>query len=206
MKNIVLDFGHGGIDANGKYTTAPAKMYKFPDGVVAYEGEINRHIGGLLEIFLKTQPNLNVVTTVKATDPRDLSLSYRVGVANGYAAKDTIFVSIHCNASGSHKASGFEVFTTKGTTKSDALATCIFDEVKTFYDTKGLRMRSDYTSDGDSDKEIDFYVLRKTKCPAVLLECLFFDNRPDYELLKNPEFIKKLAYQVYMGIMKYLAG
>lgn len=204
MKNIILDFGHGGINNAGQYTTAPSKMFKFPNGEVAYEGVINRQIGGLVEIYLKAHNHLNVITTVKATDPRDLSLRYRVGVANKFDPKDTIFVSIHSNASESHKASGFSIFTTKGLTKSDALATCIGESVKTYYDNLNLRLRFDFYSDNDLDKEADFYVLRKTKCPAVLLECLFFDNPQDFKRLTDPEFQKELAWHIYQGIMRFL--
>ena len=35
--NIILDCGHGGVDSLGKYTTAPAKMFTFSNGEVAYE-------------------------------------------------------------------------------------------------------------------------------------------------------------------------
>ena len=65
MKNIILDFGHGGIDQNGTYTTAPAKMFTFSNGEIAYEGVLNRQIGGLVEIYLKSHLDLNVVTRLK---------------------------------------------------------------------------------------------------------------------------------------------
>jgi len=207
IKNIVLDFGHGGIDKNGNYTTAPDKMFRFPNGEVAYEGFLNRQIGGLVEIFLKSNhPDFNVVTTVKASDPRDLSLGYRVRVANQFRSSETIFISIHCNASPNHNASGFEIFTTKGVTKSDDLATAIGESIKVFYDKLKLNLRFDFHRDGDLDKEYDYYVLRKTRCPAVLLECLFFDFYDDFELLKNAEFQKELAWRIYVGIMEYIRG
>ncbi len=210
MKNIILDFGHGGLDKNRKYTTAPDKMYEFTNGEIAYEGVLNRQIGGLLEIFLKSHSNLNIVTTVKASDPRDLTLSYRVKVANSYPASNTLFVSIHSNASKNHNASGFSIFTSKGKTKSDQLTTCIGNEVKQLYNELDLKLRFDYFVDGDLDKErkfdeLDYYVLRKTKCPAVLLECLFFDYWDDYVHLKNPEFQKELAWNIYRGIIKYVS-
>lgn len=205
MKTIILDFGHGGIDENGDYSTAPSKMFQFPNGEIAYEGVINRQIGGLLEIYLKAHTDLQVVTTVKASDPRDLSLSYRVSVANSYKASDTIFVSIHSNACTNHNASGFSIYTTPGKTKSDDLATSIGEEVKKYYEKLKLKLRFDFYSDGDLDTEADFYVLRKTNCPAVLLECLFFDNWDDFVLLKNPEFQKEFAWHVYLGIINYLS-
>jgi len=41
IKNIILDFGHGGIDESGKYTTK-GKKHDFGNGEVAYEGVLNR--------------------------------------------------------------------------------------------------------------------------------------------------------------------
>ena len=184
IKNIILDYGHGGIDSNGKYTTAPSKMFKFDNGDIAYEGVLNRQIGGLVERLLKClKPDLNVLTTVQESDPKDVSLYERVQFANKFNKKETILVSIHSNASTSHKARGFEIFTTKGFTKSDILAEKIANRVQELYNKIDLKLRFD-TSDGDKDKEVDFYVLRKTTMPAVLLECLFFDNKEDFKKLK----------------------
>lgn len=203
IKNIVLDFGHGGIDKNGNYTTAPAKMFKFPNGELAYEGQLNRLIGGHLYTNLRTHNELNIVTTVAEDDPRDLSLSYRVRVANSLPVKETLFVSIHCNASASHRGTGFEIFTSRGTTSSDYLAEDIADSVEDLYEHIGLNLRYDF-SDGDKDKEADFYVLKKTKGTAVLIECGFFDNYDDYKHLKSPEFQCALAQRIYRGILKYI--
>lgn len=201
VKNIILDFGHGGVDNNGHYTTAPSKMYKFPNGEVAYEGQLNREIGGkVYRLLKKNYPNKNIKCTVSPNDSRDLSLSYRVRVANQYPANDTIFVSIHSNAGG---GTGFEIFTTRGVTKSDKLAEDIADEVEKVYKNLNLRLRYDF-SDGDKDKEADFYVLRKTKCPAVLLECLFFDNYEDFQYLKDEDFQGELAYAIYKGVSNYI--
>lgn len=202
IKNIILDYGHGGLDQNGKYTTK-GKMHRFNSKEIAYEGVINREIGGLVQAYLRSsKPELNIVTTVDADDPRDLSLSYRVRVANRFNPKETIFISIHSNAFNG-KAKGFEIFTSKGVTKSDSLAEHIANKIEPYYKTLNLKLRFDF-SDGDKDKEVDFYVLRKTRCPAVLLECLFFDNYDEYKLLINPEFQKELAWRIYEGILAFI--
>lgn len=201
IKNIVLDFGHGGIDENGNYTTN-GKQHEFPNGEIAYEGEINRKIGGMLRAFLRMLgDDYNIITTVDEWDSNDPSLAYRVAIANGLRASETIFISIHNNAFNT-KARGFEIYTTPGVTGSDLLAQDIFDAVMPVYSSMGLKMRKD-TTDGDSDKEANFYVLRKTRCEAVLIECLFFDNREDFELLKNPAFVKELAWGIFTGIWNY---
>lgn len=204
IKNIILDFGHGGIGTDGKYTTAPNKMHTFPDGTVAYEGVLNRQIGGHIYTCLRSHQELNVACTVKEDDPRDISLHYRVRVANSYNPEETIFISIHCNASPQHNASGFELFTTKGIAESDKLAELIATSAEFALDKVSLKTRYDF-SDGDKDKEADFYVLRKTKCPAVLLECGFFDFRPDFETLSNPLFQGDLGSMIYTGILNYIS-
>tara|TARA_R110000737_G_C14624761_1_gene494675 strand:+ start:68766 stop:69398 length:633 start_codon:yes stop_codon:yes gene_type:complete len=203
IKNVVLDFGHGGIDKNGIYTTAPAKMHTFDDGVIAYEGVLNRQIGGHIYTCLRSHQDLNIVTTVREDDPRDLALSYRVRVANSFDPKSTIFVSVHCNASPNHNAQGQEIFTTKGITKSDRLAEHIADMTELAVGRADMKLRYDF-SDGDKDKEADFYVLRKTKCPAVLLECGFFDFRPEFDKLSDPFFQGDYGSMAYTGIINYI--
>lgn len=203
IKNVILDFGHGGIDSNGKYTTAPKKMHKFSDGTIAYEGVLNRQIGGHVYTCLRSHAELKVVTTVREDDPRDISLSHRVRVANSFNPSETIFISIHCNASQGHNASGFELFTTKGVTKSDSLAESVAESAEIALEKVELRLRYDF-SDGDKDKEADFYVLRKTKCPAILIECGFFDFRKDFDKLNDPIFQGDLGSYIYSGIMNYI--
>ena len=46
------------------------------------------------------------------------------------------------------------------------------------------RIRTDF-SDGDSDWEEQFYILRKSWCVAVLTENFFMDSRSDLEYLQS---------------------
>jgi N-acetylmuramoyl-L-alanine amidase len=202
IKNIVLDFGHGGIDANGHYTT-PGKRHQFSNGEIAYEGVINRRIGGMVQAYLRMfDDRLNIVTTVGADESHDLSLAERVQIANRLPASETIFISVHCNAFNT-KARGFEIFTTIGHTKSDLLAESIANAVEPLYKQLKLHLRYDMR-DGDKDKESEFYVIKNTNCPAVLLECLFFDNLEDFAFLKNPSFVRDLSWAIYNGIQTYI--
>ncbi len=198
MRTVVIDPGHGGIDRNGLYTTAPNKMFRFPDGTTLYEGVINRQVAGLLYHLLDTYPNIRPVFTVNPHDPRDISLRQRVKVANSY--HDSILISIHHNAGG---GSGAEIFTNPGQTSSDRLATMIFDQLSPIYSKYSLPMRPDH-SDGDPDKESAFYVLRKTKGVAVLLEYGFFDSERDRKLITDANFQKKVAYATFQAIKKFV--
>ena len=67
----------------------------------------------------------------------------------------------------------------------------------------GMKIRKDMT-DGDPDKESGFYMLKHTRCPAVLTENLFQDNREDVEFLLSEEGKRAIVSLHVWGIMKYL--
>lgn len=133
----------------------------------------------------------------------------RVQIVNEIAKKtDCLYVSIHVNASaaknGWDKATGFAIYTSPGETKSDALATDIFDAAASVLKPAGKSLRKD-TSDGDPDYEENFYVLRKTICPAVLTENFFQNTKSDVEWLESDEGFKTVVAYHVNGILKYLS-
>ena len=119
--------------------------------------------------------------------------------------KDCIYVSIHVNASGAdgkwHEGTGWEVFTSVGKTKSDELATCLYNAAKE--NLKGAKMRTDF-SDGDADKEAHLYVLKNTNCPAVLTENFFQDNKKDVDYLLSDEGFHSIVRLHVEGILQYI--
>ena len=131
----------------------------------------------------------------------------RVKIVNAIAKKtDSLYVSIHVNASaksGWDKATGFAIYTSPGETKSDILATDIFDAVAELLKPTGKKFRKD-TSDGDPDFEENFYVLRKTTCPAVLTENFFQNSKEDVVWLESEEGFKAVVTYHVRGILKYL--
>ena len=202
---VYLDAGHGGIDGNGKYVTAPSKQFKhssgtFHDGKWFYEGVWNRKLTDLVAAKLK---NLGIHYLMVSHEYLDLKLSYRVEKANWYHRnfKKGIFISNHSNASGSQRARGFEVYTTPGRTKSDDIAEKHWENVKHLLGNT-IKMRAD-TSDGDHDKEARFYVIKNTVMPAMLVEHLFFDNKEDAKLLMDDLVVEKFAEAQVRTIIDY---
>jgi N-acetylmuramoyl-L-alanine amidase len=116
--------------------------------------------------------------------------------------KKGIYISNHSNASGSHLAKGFEIYTSRGKTKSDEIADIHWNNVKDLLGDR-IRYRSD-RSDGDHDREASFFVLTKTAMPAILIEHLFFDNFDDASLLMDDEIIERFAEAQARTVIQYL--
>lgn len=202
---VYLDAGHGAIDPDGNYVTAPNKQFEhskgtFHNGKWFYEGVWNRTLTNRVAEKLE---NLGISYLIVSHDYLDTSLSYRVKMANWYHKnyKKGIYISNHANASGSHRAKGFEVYTTPGVTKSDKIAEMHWENVKDLLGGK-IKMRSD-KSDGDHDKEARFYVIKNTSMPAMLVEHLFFDQYDDAKMLMDDEVIEKFAEAQVRTVIDY---
>lgn len=163
---ILLDAGHGGI-INGQYQTAGKRSPIWDDGSQLFEGEFNRWIVNRLAEKLSIR---SIPYVLICPEQKDLTLRTRVKRANQYADQNCFYLSIHANAGG---GSGFEVYTSEGTTESDRIANFFAEEFKRAFPDRPLRAD---LRDGDYDKDKNFYVVRNTIMPAVLTENLFMDN------------------------------
>ena len=59
-------------------------------------------------------------------------------------------------------------------------------------------------SDGDCDWEEDFYILRKSLCPAVLTENFFMDSHSDLEYLQSKASKQAVVDTYVEGVIEYL--
>ncbi len=181
MKLFLIDAGHGGIHPTTKeYVTAGKRS---PDGKF-YEGVNNRINAKLIVTDLNSQ---GINSELLFDTWRDVSLSQRVKKVNELAKeKDVVLISIHSDAASNDwsSAKGISVYTSKGHTRSDDYATIMYNELEErFKDI--TNMRPDRFSDGDPDKESQFYILTKTTCPAMLLELGFHTNKEEVELMQT---------------------
>ena len=158
--------------------------------------------------YLPLEPNDQMkASTYKQEQSKELiwRVNYVNNLCSKYGANNCLYVSVHVNAAGMGtnwmNARGWLVYTSKGNTKSDTLATCLYKESKELLPS----VRSDF-SDGDPDYESDFYVLAKTKCPAVLTENLFQDNKADVEFLTSEEGKNAIVKVHVNGIINYIKG
>lgn len=192
---ILIDNGHG--------ENTPGK--RSPDGTFR-EYLYAREIAEAIERELKLK-GYDAERIVHETV--DVPLAERARRVNEVCGKlgvsNVILVSIHCNAAGNGDwmmARGWSAYTSKGNTKADTLASCLYDAATECLPA-GMKIRSDW-SDKDPDWEENFYILTKTRCPAVLTENFFQDNRDDVAFLLSPEGKQAIVKLHVEGIIKYI--
>lgn len=192
---ILIDPGHG-IDTPGK---------RSPDGLFR-EYLWNRQVADLI---LEGLVSAGIDASLVVTETNDVSLRNRVNrvntICNRLGASNVLLVSIHANAAGNGSAwmnaKGWSCYTSKGKTKSDQVAECLYDAFEAEFQDRKIRKDM---SDGDRDWEENFYVLQKSKCPAVLLENFFYDNREECAWMLQDETKRRIASAAVKGIIKYI--
>lgn len=201
---IILDSGHGGL-IKGVYQTPGKRSPKLDDGSVLYEGVNNRDNVNRVMKALKAE-GIDCVDIVKSN--KDVPLEKRVADTNAlHAERPCLFISFHSDAAGNgvdwHPASGFSVYTSVGQTESDKFAEIVLNEVAAIFGSK-LKWRTDKT-DGDGDKEENFYVLKNTNCPAVLIECGFHTNKAEAIAMQSDAWKIEYVNAVVSAIKKWEA-
>lgn len=178
-----------------------------PNGVLR-EYAYTREIAKLVKEKLENEHGIEAILLVP--EEEDISLGERCRRANQIYTKqancDALLISIHLNActNGScwGKGAGFEAYTYYGVSKSDILATCLYDAARKYLPK--FKMREDW-SDQDCDKEAGFYILKHTIMPAVLSENLFMDNLEEYEFLLSAEGKEAIVNLHVQGILDYIS-
>ena len=199
----LLDPGHGGLNPDtGKYMTSGKRSPKWSDGTQYFEGVGNRDI---VKRIVKKCADAGILALDIVNDWQDVSLSTRVNRANAIYEyyKNAIYVSVHSNGFSKESAHGYSVYTSPGQTKSDRLADILLGYMELEFPDHKLRKDM---SDTDRDKEASFYVLRKTRMPAILSENFFMTNKRECDLLLTPAFRDRIATCHFKMIQKVEGG
>lgn len=209
---IVVIPGHGGwrCDRDPRYATAPSKMVRIEepgdlgpylheliieDGVQVgyfYEGVFNRQVVGICVRKMK-ECGFDVINPLAPW--RDTSLDARIAIIDKLTeGRPGFLAEFHANAGRGH---GSEIFTTRGETPSDAIASRFMENLGIASENR-LPVRADYFSDGDVDKEVNFKVIRSVQAPAFLFEAGFMDNRKDLYHLLDSDYHHEIATALCM--------
>ena len=197
-KTWLLDNGHGG-EMDGKYVTPGKRSPQWENGTQYFEGIGNRNI---VNKIAEALAKLGIDHVILTPEQSDIPLQARVNRANNHYSghPNCVLVSIHSDGFGKESAHGWSVFTSKGETKSDKIATEFYNSCKEVFPKE--KKRTDST-DGDPDKEAQFYILRKTHCPAILTENFFHTNKREcQEILMTEEGVDKIVDLHVQAIIK----
>lgn len=181
---IILDPGHGGHDVGTQSISKPRYQEK----------SLNLITAQFVKSYLQ---QLGYQVLMTREEDKFVSLDRRAQIAN--EKKPTLFVSIHYNSAPSAEAQGIEVFYYQAkndkerTQKSKRLAQAILKNVvgQTKAKSRGV-------------KQANYAVIRETTMPAVLVEGGFVTNEAELEKLKDPTYLKRLAWGIVRGIEEYL--
>ncbi|PYI93281.1 MAG: hypothetical protein DME97_05960 [Verrucomicrobia bacterium] len=202
VTTIVLDPGHGGFDKGAASAFGNEKTYAL---------DIARQLRPLLQA-----KGFKVIMTRE--NDVFIPLEVRARIAN--ATKDSIFVSIHFNATGSNpNATGFEIFslTPRGapSTNDDSLALHFVNmqagspmEAQSFELSAAVyhSMCGHFLQEFDRGiKRARFAVLRRTNIPSILVEGGFLSEAGDSKRIADPAWRKQLAESLSIGIENYRA-
>lgn len=180
---VVVDAGHGGYDGGAKGIDTGVK-----------EDGLNLAVAKRVEALL-TKQGVQVLMTREddaalALEKQD-DMRCRKEVMNDPSVD--MVVSIHMNAFSDRSISGAMAYYMAGSTEGQNLAQTVIDCV---CDDIGRSRR--LANPGD------YFVLRESKSPAVLVECGFLSNGDEEMLLQDPAYQEVLAGAIAKGVTKYL--
>ncbi len=180
---IAIDAGHG-------HNTPGKRCLKKLDPKETREHDLNDRVADLVEERMKKY-DCTILRTDDTTGLQDISLANRVKAAN--AAGADLFLSIHHNAgAGGKESGGTVVYYDSSRAERTVQAIYLYREVVGHTGLKGDRS-TPVVRHG-------FYVLKKTKAPAFLLENGFMDSSRDVPVILTEEHAQKTAE----GIEKFL--
>lgn len=188
---IVIDAGHGGTD--------PGKV-----GINgSLEKDINLQIAMQLKKFLEAQDIKIIMTRTddgglydeNASNKKVQDMKRRISIIE--EVKPEMVVSVHQNSYHEEYVHGAQVFYYSGSETGKKLAELI-------------QKRFVINVDGENKREAkandSYYLLKKTACPIVIVECGFLSNSEEAEKLNSKLYQEKAAWAIHMGVMQYLNG
>ena len=184
---VVIDPGHGGTD--------PGSIgYK----TKVHEDRLNLKMSKLLKQKLE-KAGINVILT-RESDKALIDGAGRKWKRQEMEARRDLIVktrpnmviSLHQNSYTNHSLRGAQVFYDKKSEISKKIADSIQEQFKLNLD-KSIKA----TSPGD------YFMLKCSSAPSVIVECGFLSNEEDEQLLQTLEYQEKIIDSIYKGIVNF---
>lgn len=186
---VVIDAGHGGMD--------PGKV-----GVNGtLEKEINLAVAKELKQLLE-QNDIAVVMTrtdddglYRENDSNKKRTDMQARVQILQEAAPVLAVSIHQNSFTDSRSHGAQVFYYKESEQGKLAADIIQEAMRREITDGNHRM---------AKANADYYMLKKSPCPLVIVECGFLSNPEEEALLRTENYQRKVAWAIHLGVMEWI--
>ncbi|KPK32798.1 MAG: hypothetical protein AMS24_03130 [Chlamydiae bacterium SM23_39] len=178
---IYIDPGHGGLDLGAVIKKPRMEEKRYTLITAHYTKRYLEKMG----------------YRVSLTRSRDffISLRRRVDIAN--RARAGIFLSIHYNSCPNKKASGIEIYCNKKINRCSYISKLLAKNI-----LNSLTSRTKAKSRGI--RRANYFVLKATKMPAVLIESGFLTNPSERNLIRQREYLQKIARGISEGVDKFV--
>ena len=184
-----------------EFDRIPKEVFSEAEKFGVLEKDINLSLSFILADVLRVM-GYNAVMTRKSDEllgehtkgqMKLEDLRSRVDFVKKY--ENSVFISIHMNKFSQPQYSGAQVFYGGKSEESKKLGDTIQETMKEVIDDGNTRVA----------KKIDgqIYILKNTSVPSVIIECGFLSNPRESTMLKNEDYRQKLAWSIYMGLVKY---
>lgn len=185
-KIIIVDPGHGGFD--------PGK----PGITGLDEKDLNLKISLLLRNYLEQAGAIVIMTRTTDDDVdgmdgvkhKSKDMVQRKKLSEG----GDILVSIHQNSFTQPSVHGAQTFYNSKSEAGKALAKSIQKSIKEVADLDNRR---------EAKSNTNYYVLKATDIPAVIIECGFLTNPEEEKKLNSESYQNQMALGIYLGILRY---
>lgn len=188
-KVVVLDAGHGGADPGAVGRSGVLEK----DVVLDVARSLERLLNRVAVYTMMVRDGDYDLAPDGARSRKQEDLSRRVGMAND--AKADLYISLHANSFPSPRWSGAQTFYYPGKDEGKRLAQSI-----------QARLREAFPQNTRLARPGDYYVLKQTDMPAVVVEVGFLSNPEEEQLLSTIRHRHALAQAVFMGIVDYLVA
>ncbi|MGN0133031.1 MAG: N-acetylmuramoyl-L-alanine amidase [Lachnospiraceae bacterium] len=185
---VVIDVGHGGND--------PGKV-----GVnQILEKDVNLQVALKLEKFLQ-QSDLVVILTRRedvglydedAANKKVQDMRRRIEMIE--EADADLVVSIHQNSYRDASVRGPQCFFYRDSEEGQRIALILQEQLNNGLEVERPR---------EAKANDSYYMLKKSTVPTVIAECGFLSNQEEALLLNDETYQEKLAWNLYLGILKY---
>lgn len=220
---VLIDAGHGGKDPGA------LKTYKISGkDVTIREKDINLKVSKMLYERLKAAyPDKQIILT-RSTDVF-LTLSERTDIANSVKVKENeaiLFISIHVNSSLNKSSSGYEVwYLSPGYRRTVLDKSAVDSDEKNLFPILNSMLEEEYTtesimiakfimdglsaqigkeSEARGIRAEEWFVVKNSNMPAVLVELGFVSNEKEALLLNDEKYLKKATLGIYNGLSAFI--